>query len=349
MILCKHSVNKFGCIIYRKDRIITRKVNYFERAASMESYIKNTLGLYADIKAWGDKNTLPDELREEREFSILEICGITCLVITMATSEFQMSVFLKERQKIQEHCGLPVVICFDRITSYQRKCLIENGQAFIVPENQFFMPFLGIALQEHFKTQTVAGKRLTAMAQYILLFFLYDETEEYRSKLEISQVLDISLMNVTRGVQELEELGFLVTRKKGRSSMVAMSMEREALWNEAKRYFRNPVQKRLFVKKQDWILDLPKAGREAWLAQTGSEKEKNSLGHCIRAIEKRTYLKKADTLTVIDPDWDTKEPYIELEVWRYAPARFTDKQTVDSISLSLSLEGERDGGMKLNI
>ena len=61
MILCKHSVNKFGCIIYRKDRIITRKVNYFERAASMESYIKNTLGLYADIKAWGIVSLLEKE------------------------------------------------------------------------------------------------------------------------------------------------------------------------------------------------------------------------------------------------------------------------------------------------
>ncbi len=301
------------------------------------------------MKAWTDIDTLPDELREEREYYLLEICGITCLVITMSASEFQMSVFLKERQQIQEHCGLPVVVCFDRITSYQRKCLIEGGQAFIVPENQLFMPFLGIALQEHFKAAAVAGKQLTAMAQYILLYFIYDKTGGYHSKLDISKELDISLMNVTRGVQELEELGLLVTRKKGRSSMVTMSMERQALLDKAKSYLRKPVQKRLYVKAEDWILALPKAGMDAKLVRTDSGKSKESPGHTVRAIEKREYLKCAETMKSIDPAWDTEETYIELEVWRYDPARFTDKHTVDSISLSLSFLGEDDNALELNI
>ena len=315
----------------------------------MESYLRNTLGLHVDMKAWTDTDTLPDELREEREYYLLEICGINCLVITMSASEFQMSVFLKERQQIQEHCELPVVVCFDRITSYQRKCLIEGGQAFIVPENQLFMPFLGIALQEHFKAATVAGKQLTAMAQYILLYFIYDKDGGYHSKLDISKELDISLMNVTRGVQELEELGLLVTRKKGRSSMVTMSMERQALLDKSKSYLRNPVQKRLYVKAEDWILALPKAGMEAKPVRADSGKRNDSLGHTIRAIEKREFLKCADTLTSVDPAWDTEEPYIELEVWRYDPARFTDKHTVDSISLSLSFLGEDDDALELNI
>ena len=315
----------------------------------MESYLKNILGIHVDIKAWTDTDTLPDELREEREYYLLEICGITCLVITMLASDFQMSVFMKQKQQLRAYCDLPVVICFDRITSYQRKCLIEGRQAFIVPENQLFMPFLGIALQEHFKAATVAGKQLTAMAQYILLYFIYDKNGGYHSKLGISKELDISLMNVTRGVQELEELGLLVTRKKGRSSMVTMSMERQALLDKAKDYLRNPVQKRLYVKAEDWILDLPKAGMEAKLVKTVGRGEKDSLGHVIRAIEKREYLKCADMITSIDPAWDTEETYVELEVWRYAPTRFTGKHIVDSISLSLSFLGEDDSALNLNI
>lgn len=315
----------------------------------MESYLKNILGLHVNIGVWKDQYTLPDELREEREYYLLEICGMTCLVITMEASEFQMSVFLREKEQIYEHCKLPVVVCFERITSYQRKCLIESGQAFIVPDNQLFMPFLGIALQEHFKAAAVAGQKLTAMAQYILLFFLYDETGGYHSKLEISKELDISLMNVTRGVQELEELGLLITKKKGRSSMVAMSMEQEATLDKAKKYFRNPVQKRLYVKAESWILALPKSGKEAKLVETETEKREFPLTHHIRAIEKRAYLNTADSMKVIDPAWDTKEPYIELEVWRYDPARFTDKSIVDSISLSLSLMGENDDALELNI
>ena len=88
----------------------------------MESYLRYTLGLPVDIKAWTDTDTLPDELREEREYYLLEMCGITCLVITMLASDFQMSVFMKQKQQIQTHCELPIVICFDRTTVGNGHC-----------------------------------------------------------------------------------------------------------------------------------------------------------------------------------------------------------------------------------
>ena len=69
----------------------------------MESYLKNILGIHVDIKAWTDADTLPDELREEREYYLLEICGITCLVITMLASDFQMSVFMKQKQQLRAY------------------------------------------------------------------------------------------------------------------------------------------------------------------------------------------------------------------------------------------------------
>lgn len=312
----------------------------------MESYLKYTLGLHVTIRTWKDSNTLPDELREEKEYSLLDICGITSLVITVPASEFQLSVFLREREELRKYCDYPFVLCFDRITSYQRKCLIESGQAFIVPDNQLYMPFLGIALQEHFKAQSVAGTQLTAMAQYILLFFLYDKTNTYHSKLEISQKLGISLMNVSRGVQELEELSLLITKKKGRSSMVKSAYDRFELYRNAQIYLRNPVQKRLYVKEEDWLMTLPKAGKEA-LNFLGFDKQESTWP--VRAIEKRAYLDSADRITSVDPSWETRTPYIELEVWRYDPTRFTDCKTVDSLSLALSLEGENDNAMKMNI
>lgn len=311
----------------------------------MESYLKYTLGLHVSIRTWTDSNTLPDELRAEREYSLLEICGMECLVITVRELEFQLSVFEREKAVLRKYCRYPLVLCFDRITSYQRKCLIESGQAFIVPDNQLYMPFLGIALQEHFKAQPVAGAQMTAMAQYILLFFLHDSSKQFYSKLEISQQLDISLMNVSRGVQELEELGLVVTRKKGRSSMVSADCGRRALYEAALPYMRDPVQKRLYVKAEDWICSLPLAGADA-LAALGAQTHSP---YPVRAIEKRNYLDNAAKITTIDPAWDTKTRCIELEIWRYDSARFTGQSRVDSFSLALSYKGEMDEAVKLNI
>lgn len=311
----------------------------------MESYLRYTLGLHVDIRAWTESKDLPDELRAEREYSLLEICGIKCLVITVLTSEFQLSTYLKQRTQLQEYCEYPFVLCFDRITSYQRKCLIESGQSFIVPENQLYMPFLGIALQEHFKAQSVSGKQLTAMAQYILLFFLYHQADTYYSKLDISKQLDISLMNVTRGVQELEEYELLVTKKKGRSSMVTMALPKRELYEKAYGYLRNPVQKRVYVKTESRLLSLPKSGKEALADKTHTA----GTGRKIRAIEKREYLDTSDSMQTIDPDWDTDTDYIELEVWRYDPKRFGTNHTVDSISLALSFMGENCDVVEMEI
>lgn len=314
----------------------------------MESYLNYTLGLHVDIRTWDDSEALPDELKQGKEYLILTICGMDCLVIKATASTFQMSAYLKIKEALQKYCEYPQVLLFDRITAYQRKCLIEGGQAFIVPDNQLYMPFLGIALQEHFKAPAVSGQQLTAMAQYILLYFLYNEAEEYCSKLDISKILEINLMNVTRGVQELEELALVKTRKKGRSSMVALSMDKMSLYKKAEGYLRNPVQKRLFVKTEDWLLELPVAGQEACCALLPEESD-YEIPHKTRAIEKRKYLDTANRIQEVDPAWDTDVDFLELEVWRYDPARFTDGHIVDSVSLALSTRGEDDNAVKLNI
>lgn len=311
----------------------------------MESYLKNTLGIKADITIWDNSESLPEELRDGRAYSVMEICGVKCLVISIMTDDFQLSSYLKQQKALEHYCDYPLVLCFERINSYQRKCLIENLQSFIVPENQLYMPFLGIALQEHFKAPAIAGKQLTAMAQYILLYFLYDKESVYHSKLEISQQLEISLMNVTRGVQELEELELLVTKKKGRSSMVTTALPKKELFERARPYLRNPVQKKLFVRENELLLALPITGQEALCVMNG----RRVTEHKVRAMEKRVFLDTSETLQVVDPAWDTGVSYVELEVWRYDPMRFTDGTIVDSISLKLSLEGESDKTVEMNI
>ena len=71
--------------------------------------------------------------------------------------------------------------------------------------------------------------------------------------------------------------------------------------------------------------------------------------HPVRAIEKKVYLEHAEEIESIDPAWDTHTDYVELEVWRYDPDRFSQESIVDSLSLALSLKGEQDEAMKLNI
>ena len=128
--------------------------------------------------------------------------------------------------------------------------------------------------------------------------------------------------------------------------MVVANYDRKNLYEQARPYLRDPVQKRIYAKKQQWLLDLPMAGSEA-LYTLGKTTDREF--HPVRAIEKKIYLEHAEKIESIDPAWDTRTDYVELEVWRYDPDRFTQESIVDSLSLALSLKGEQDEAMKLNI
>lgn len=319
--------------------ILQRNVSILNvRATSMKSYLKNTLGIIADIQTWIPKQKLPAHLSEGTEFFLLTVCGIVSLVLKVNQADFQMQEFQRHKLELRQYCDFQIVLCFDRITSYQRKILIENRQPFIVPDNQLYMPFLGIALQEHFISSTDVGEQMTAMAQFVLLSFLYDKSEDYRSKMDISERLNINLMNVSRSVQELEELGFLQTKKKGRSSMVCTTMNKQALFETAYPMLRDPIQKRLFVRSSPEILKLPLSGEEAlWSKGYGERPERK-----IRAIEKKQFNDTMRDIENVDPNWVTDTEVVELEVWRYSPIMFSNGDFVDTVSLALTSENARE-------
>lgn len=319
--------------------ILQRNVSILNvRATSMKSYLKNTLGIIADIQTWIPKQKLPAHLSEGTEFFLLTVYGIVSLVLKVNQADFQMQEFQRHKLELRQYCDFQIVLCFDRITSYQRKILIENRQPFIVPDNQLYMPFLGIALQEHFISSTDVGEQMTAMAQFVLLSFLYDKSEDYRSKMDISERLNINLMNVSRSVQELEELGFLQTKKKGRSSMVCTTMNKQALFETAYPMLRDPIQKRLFVRSSPEILKLPLSGEEAlWSKGYGERPERK-----IRAIEKKQFNDTMRDIENVDPNWVTDTEVVELEVWRYSPIMFSNGDFVDTVSLALTSENARE-------
>lgn len=307
----------------------------------MKSYLKDTLGLNVDLQTWNQINKLPAYLKKDREFMLLRVCGVESLVICVTAAEFQWTLFLKQKAELLEYCKYPIVLCFDKITSYQRKVLITSNQAFIVPDNQLFMPYLGISLQERFIPATEVKDQMTAMAQFILLYFWHQKEGEFCSKLDVSKALDINLMNVSRSVQELEELGLLVTRKKGRSSMVCLPESKSISYEKAYPYLRSPVQREIFVRANKEFLSFPVSGEEALFMRRITAKPV----YKVRAVDKKYFNEYLKDVESVDPNWESNCELIQLQIWRYAPNMFQkaehpDRNEVDLISLGLSLEGQ---------
>ncbi len=140
---------------------------------------------------------------------------------------------------------MPVVLWLDTISSYQRKALIKNRISFIVPNSQIFVPEFGMSLKEFcMRAEKREERQNFSNDPILLLYFIYQKKREEKSQSEIAKCLNMSAMNVSRAVQELQELGLLVARRDGTHKMIeAVACGRE-LYQLSCKYLQSPVQRK---------------------------------------------------------------------------------------------------------
>ena len=275
-------------------------------------------------------------MRSGKKYSLLEIDEVECVLIEADENNFSLPAFRKQVVKLPfqpEH----IVLCFRHLESRQRKALIEAKMSFIVPNSQIYLPFLGIVLQERMKSVNSTPKRLSAAAQLILLYLIYEPAGCSDRKIDLAKKLDISAMNVTRAVQELTALELATVEKAGRCDYVSAAGIGKPLYEKARPYMIDPVQKRLYVRKKKEFADLPLAGEYAlatWSVLSEPTVE-------CKAMSRKEY-KLLEGVEEVDPAWSNRQDYIQLELWKYDPKPLAVYHAVDVISLALSLQNSKD-------
>lgn len=302
----------------------------------MLEYLNQTLGLEAKMTPWAEAEQFPLYLRNGKKYFLLHIGGVECVLIKCDENNFSLPAFRKQMAKLPsqpEH----IVLCFKRLESRQRKALIEVQLPFIVPGSQAYLPFLGIVLQERMKSVKTSPERVSPSTQLVLLYLIYEPTVQPVRKVDLAKRLELSAMNVTRAVQELEALELVAVEKFGRSDHVSAVDSGKALYEKALPYMIDPVQKRIYVQDTADLEVAPLAGESA-LA------ERSMLNPPViqcRAINRKEF-KQLEGIEEIDPAWSNDLDYIHLEIWKYNPKVLEDSTGVDVISLSLSLRENND-------
>ena len=310
----------------------------------MLDYIENVLGLTASLEKWDDKKKLPIYLQSSREYYKMDISGAKCMVIKLSADEFSLPSFQKQILQLKKYVEEPIVLWFEYITTYQRQVLIQNKISFIVPGSQLYVPLMGMCFKEYFQTKSLKIEKLTAMSQYILLYMIYDKNNIIYSQVELAAKLGISAMNVSRSIQELEELDLIVVEKKGRGKVVNKVSIGKNLYEKAKEYLQTPVQKKVYILKEKPFMEFAIAGEEALAKKTML----NNPNHLVRAIDKKNFSIIAKD-EIVDPNWMSESDYIELELWKYNPNSFEKDGIVDVISLALSLQDSDDERIEAQI
>ena len=302
----------------------------------MLDYLNQVLGLEATMTPWAEADQFPLYLRSGKKYFLLHIGGVECVLIEADENSFSLPAFRKQMAKLP---GQPehIVLRFNHLNSRQRKALIEARIPFIVPGSQVYLPFLGVVLQERMKSAKVAPEKLSPAAQLILICLIYGPDVQSIRKVDLAKRLELSAMNVTRAVQELETLELVTVERAGRSDYVSTVNSGKSLYEKALPYMIDPVQKRLYVQKADILSGLPMAGEYALSTHSmlsGPQIE-------CRAISRKKY-KGLDRIEEIDSAWSNSLDYIQLELWKYDPQPLADCRAVDVISLALSLRGNQD-------
>ncbi len=310
----------------------------------MLQYLKDTLGLNAMEREWHGAEKLPLYLRSGRRYSVLSVDGSEHLLICMETSSFNLSAFQKQQKKLMDHWRGEIVLCFEALSAYQRKALIEKRISFIVPGSQVYLPYMGVVLQERNSSKRKTASKLAASSQFLLLCLLYGKENTPLNKVELSKRLNVSAMNITRAVQELEALGLAKVQRSGRSDYVTPVAFGKELYDKAKPYLISPVQQRLFVKENSVIRNLPLSGETALAERTIL----NPPAVVCKAIGRKDF-KDETAWEQIDPAWYSGTDYIELEIWKYDPAQFAQGGLVDAISLAAALAAHGDERIELAV
>ncbi|WP_122642353.1 MarR family transcriptional regulator [Luxibacter massiliensis] len=292
----------------------------------------DVLGMNVIYTQWNKKKKLPFYLAAGYDFQKAEIDGCFCLLIYPKEDLPTLPALKKQIQRIQQVENIPVVIQVKSMSTFRRKSMIENKIPFIIEEKQVYLPFIAAYLQEKADTEINTKEKFMISAQVLFLMYIYQKSEKFYLA-DATRQLPYSAMTITRAAKQLEESSLFYVRKEGVNKILSSKFSKKELYEQAKPSLSSPIVKRGFLNKGNLT-------REMLLAGTSALAEKTMLNNEVPidyAVDKKACDSKELQNELIDP-----YKQISIEIWKYPPQLFAKENMVDTISLALSLEDERD-------
>lgn len=306
--------------------------------ADVARYLSETLHLDVELTAWRGEDVLPQFLRAGYEYAEMSILGVTILLaLDTDESEKPPLVVRKHLDIIAAKRGADVVHVRSRISAYNRKRLVEERIAFVVPGNQLYLPMLGIDLREHFRRARHGGQTFHPSTQATLIYALLRDPNEIHMPRALASRLEYTAMTMTRAFDELESAGIGEVSTNGRQRQFRLVEPKMAAWTKALPRLRDPVRRRFWALGIEMSAGVTIAGLSA-LARLSMISDP---GQIVHAVSRKTLqaLRDSDRMTEIpNPDLQAHE----VQVWSYEPSLLARHGVVDPLSLYLSLRDTAD-------
>lgn len=294
----------------------------------------------------GDTAQLPYFLQDTYEVLPGELLGqpitLACVKGRQPLAAQQVGQHAK---RLRELLHALVIIALPKVAPGERKQLIANGVAFVVPNTQLFVPQLGMILTERFGAEPPREQELASPAtQALLVWFLnhHPVTETWHPFQEAA-ALGYAGMTATRAVRELLHFDLFELEVRGRAKYLKLKGTRRDLWEKAKPHLRAPVLRTMWTYDRR-ILEVTAArwAGESALARLTMVNEPQQQVVAITA-EAAQQARQAGIF------FEPREiaDGIAVQLWRYVPGMQAKEKTVDPLSLWLSLRDKRDDRIQM--
>ena len=313
------------------------------------TYVRDVLAMSVEPEPWKGEAALPLFLREQYQFYHVKSAeGVRSFLLCMDQAEQTPAVIEKNFKHLSVKTQDALVYVRQSITSYDRKRMIERKIPFVIPGNQMYLPFLGIDLRERYTdSRTSSDMVFSPAAQYLLLCLLYKSEPMEMNQSIAARLLGYQNMTMVRAFREIENTGIGKTEKVGKEKYLKITENRRNVWEKIKSLLQNPVMRRVYVQGLDHQtmaeFKFAIAGESA-LARVSMLNEPRVP---VWAIQSKIWQDQKEGLRGKIQELPYAEPgSVEIELWRYPVLMPGQTETVDPISLYLSLRDRTDERMQ---
>jgi hypothetical protein len=307
--------------------------------ANLISYLRHTLGIEITPAPWPRAEQLSFHLRDIYTYHEAQLLDTPCLLMHDHGDVGQSPASIRKHLDLVGSSWTgEIVYVRERVTAYNRKRLIQHKVSFVIPGNQMYLPLLGIDFREHFRTARTVRDHFSPSTQALIINLLLRGTRSaVFSPSEMAGHLGYSAMTMTRAFNELESAGLGEVFQKGRERFLLFHEPENQTWQKAQPFLRSPVRNRIFIDPPD---TRPPGIRAGLTALANHSMLSAPIGPVV-ALGARDW-------ATVKHDLQSREiPYAEpgaweIQIWSYDPGLCAGDNTVDRLSLYLSLKDDRD-------
>ena len=294
-------------------------------------YLNKVLGvkvIYKDVEF----KHLPNFIATRYRLQLVSMNEQKIIFLYPKTELEQIELLKKHIARIQKNENLPVVLVLKELSFRQREYLIREKIPFVADGKQIYLPFMAVYLQERCSAEKIPREEILPSAQMLLLHFIYGGAQELSTS-QAAKDLELTPTSISRASRQLEEMGLLHIRKVGVQRIMQSEESPKTLFQKAGDKLLNPIKRTVYIPKKYVGTDLLESGYSA-LAEYSMLNEPNV--RCY-AAERISQWKDFTTNSL-----QNSKVQVAVEMWRYNPRKLSTRNTVDELSLALTLREDAD-------